>query len=112
MSVKQNPLLAAFEAKLEAQYQLQLDINSEIDLIAHLISCNEDLKVGPGRAEAVLNGFLESKMDVVGAIVADDDKELTYSKYKIAQRLKKILGPENWVKYRECFPLLKEYWYD
>lgn len=112
MSVKQNPLLAAFEAKLKAQYQLQLDINSEIDLIAHLISCNEDLKVGPGRAEVVLNGFLESKMDIVEAVVADDDKELTYSKYKIAQRLKQILGPENWVKYRENFPLLKEYWYD
>ena len=109
---KQNPLLASFEAKLEARYSAQLDINAEIDLIAHMISCNEDLKVGPGRAEKVLNGFLESKMDVMTAIVEDEDKELVYTKHQIAQRLKQIMGPENWKKYHTYFPLLKEYWDD
>lgn len=109
---KQNPLLAQYEAKLEARYAARLDVNAEIDLIAHLLSCNADLKVGPGRAERVLNGFLESKMDIVDVVLNDEDKELVYSKYQIAQRLKQILGPENWKKYCVHFQLLKEYWDD
>ena len=111
---KTNPLLASYEARLETRYQARLSINSEIDLIAHLISCNEDLKVGPGRAEKALNGFLETKLQVAEEILADSksDKELLHTKRDIAARLKQILGPENWLKYQEMFPLLQEYWED
>lgn len=109
---KINPMLASFEAKLEARYQQQLEVNSEIDLIAHLLSCNEDFKVGPGRADVAINGFLESKMDLVDTVLNDEDKELLHSKYTIAKRLKQILGPENWEKYKCLFPLLEEYWDD
>lgn len=48
---KKNPFLEAFEAKLEAQYQLRL-----------------------------------------------------------ARRVKQVLGEEDWERFKELFPLLREYW--
>ena len=63
------------EAKAQAEYDVKVSIHNEIDLIAHLLSCHEDLGVGPGRAEKCLNGFLESKMDVAEAIVKECDED-------------------------------------
>lgn len=109
MGVKSNPLLAMFEAKLEAKHEARLKINEEISLITHLISCHEDLKVGPGRAEKVLNGFLETKVDIYKVIAGDTD-DYEYSMYVLVRRLKQIMGPENWEKYKVFFPSLKEFW--
>ena len=109
MARKTNPLLASFEAKLEQQYKARLDINAEVDLITHLISCNEDLGVGPGRAEKVLNGFLETKMEIMDMVISDE-KDLDYTKAKVAIRLKQVLGPDLWKKYQHFFPLLRDYW--
>ena len=41
MGKKQNPLLDAFERKLEAQYQLRLKHNSEIGLLALIIAADD-----------------------------------------------------------------------
>lgn len=106
----ENPLLAAYKARLEADYASRLNFNSEIDLMAHLLSCDDDLQVDFDEAEKVLNGFLESKMDVVQAVIQDTDKELVYTRYDLARRLKQILGPDNWKKYCKHFALLSEYW--
>lgn len=109
---KQNPLLASFEAKLEQRYQARLDVNAEIDLIAHIISCNEDFQVGPGRAPKAINGFLETKLEIAESTLADskDDPDLWKTKRDVAKRLKQILGPENWKKYQYMFPLLEDFW--
>ena len=118
MAKKPNPMLAAFEARIRAEEQLSaqrtFDINSEIDLIAHIISCAEDFQVGPGRAEKCLCGFLESKLDiaqlVTDAIKVDGDKEFLQAKRDIAWKLKATLGPELWDKYKSMFPMVQEYW--
>lgn len=107
---KQNPLLAQFEAKLEAQHKRRLAINSEIGMIAMLISANNELKVGAGRAGNYLAEHIDVKMQIAEQIIKEDDPELIYTKCKLAQRLKQILGKESWLKYRELFPLLYEYW--
>lgn len=107
---KQNPLLAAFEAQLEAEFQQRLAINSEIDLIADLIAANNELKVGKGRAGYFLAEKLSVKMQIATEIIKEDDPELLYTKHNLAKRLKSILGKEAWMQYRELFPLLREYW--
>lgn len=118
MAIKQNPLLARYEAQAEARardrYNKMLDIHSEIDLIAHLLSVHEDLGVGPGRAERVLNGFLESKLEVAEAISkeCDEDEQGEFCKTQrdLAATLKSILGPAKWEKYKYMFPMLQSYW--
>ena len=110
MAVKTNPILAAFEAKKEAEYKLRLQKNSEIKLIAALISANNCLHVGPGRASGFLEELVDVNMQIAIEIVNEDDPELLYTKHNLAKRLKQILGKEGWEKYRELFPLLREYW--
>lgn len=115
---KQNAMLAKLEAKAEAKvnakYSQMLNIHSEIDLIAHMLVAHEDLGVGPGRAEKVLNGFLESKLDVAQAIVTecDEDEQGEFCKTQrdLAKALKDIFGPTLWEKYKVMFPMLKTYW--
>ena len=107
---KPNPLLAAYEAKLEAEFQQRLAINSELELISDLIAANNELKVGKGRAGYFLAEKLDVKMQIATEIVKEDDPELIYTKHNLAKRLKSILGKESWMKYRELFPLLREYW--
>lgn len=115
---KQNKLLAELEAKAGAKanaiYELRLASLNEIDLITHLISCHEDLGVGPGRAEKCLNGFLETKMDVANAIIneadEDEDGEFLLTQRDLAKLLKSILGPEAWERHKTKFPMLKEFW--
>lgn len=115
---KPNPMLEKFEAKIRAEEQAkardQFDTNSEVDLIAHIISCADDFQVGPGRAEQCLCGYLETKMDiakmVTEAIEIDHDNEFLVPKRDIAWKLKNTLGPKLWEKYKGCFPLVQEYW--
>lgn len=107
---KQNPLLAAYEAKFEAEFKQRLAINSEIGMIAMLIAANNELKVGAGRAGNFLAEHIDVKMQIATEIINEDDPELIYTKHNLAKRLKQILGEENWLKYRELFPLLREYW--
>lgn len=117
MAVKTNPLLAKFEAQLQAKYRAKLEINSELDLIALLITVNEELNVGPGRAGRVLNAFLANKVELAETIDADygpdkdtGDKEIAHTKATYAQRLRSIFSPEDWQTAREWFPLLRDYW--
>ena len=113
-SNKPNPFIAAIEARKDAEWQGKVDRLYELDLIAHIISCADDLQVGPGRAEKCLCGFIEARMDlaqmVVDAIDIDHDNEMLVPKRDIAWKLKNTLGPDLWEKYKGFFPLVKEYW--
>ena len=115
---KPNPMLAKLEAKIRSEEQakarFQFETNAEIDLIAHIISCSEDFKIGPGRAEKCLCGYMETKLDIAKMIVdsidVDHDDEFLVPKRDLAWKLKSILGPELWDKYKDFFPMVKEYW--
>ena len=115
---KPNPMLAKLEAKIRAEERAkaryQFDTNAEIDLIAHIISCSEDFQIGPGRAEKCLCGFMETKMNIANMIIqsidGDNDNEFLVPKRDIAWKLKSIMGPELWEKYKDFFPMVKEYW--
>lgn len=109
-----NPLLAKFRAELEAEYQANLMRVREFDLIVLLLTANEELQVGPGRAGKLINAYLARQMEFSEDILNDceDDEEAVYSRYKLAKRLKAILGPENWAQYHKLFPFLQEFWED
>ena len=106
---KKNPILEAFEAKLEAQYQLRLAHNSEISMLGLIISADDE---GIEDVGGLLFRYIETKMQIAKDIVSDskDDKTLTYTRADIARRVKSVLGEEDWERFKELFPLLREYW--
>ena len=111
---KPNPILAAFEAKKEAEYRQRLARNSEINMIAMLIAGNDLGFIGSKRADLLLEKLLETKEKLAINLVEDakDDKTLTYTKADLTRRLKQILGPDGWNRRKGLFPLLRDYWDD
>ena len=109
---KQNPLLAQFEAKKEAEFMWRLACNTEISLMAMLIAGSDLGFIGAKRADLLLAEVIEVKMQIADNLLADskDDKTLAYTKAVLARRVKQILGPDGWERCKELFPLLKDYW--
>lgn len=84
----------------------------ELDLMIHILAVNAAHNIGAGRIDKDLQEY-RIKSDEVFSLLCDDgadDKKLTYATKVLADRLKKILGKENWIKYRNNFPLLKDDW--
>lgn len=109
---KPNPILAQFEAKKEAEFTGRLACNTEINMMSALIAGNDLGFIAEKRADLLLARMVEVKMELATDLVADAkaDKSLTYTKADLARRLKQILGPDGWIRCRELFPLLRDYW--
>ena len=113
---KKNAFLAKLQAQAEAKAATKSEAHVEIDTIALLLSAHDVLKVGPGRADTLLNSFLAWKLEIAEEIVKELDedhskqKELLLVKRDLAKRIKEVLGPEGWGKWKTLFPLLREYW--
>lgn len=112
MAKKQNPVLAAFEAKKEAEFRGRLACNSEINMIAALIAGNDLGFLSEKRADLLLARMVEVKMLICDEMLDDSkaDKTLEYTKHDIATRLKQILGEDGWQRCQKMFPLLRDYW--
>lgn len=112
MAKKQNPILAAFEAKKEVEFSKRLATNTEINLIAMLIAGNNLGIIAEKRAHPFLAEQIEVKMQIAEAILEDSksDKSLEYTKADLAGAVKQILGPEGWESCKYLFPLLGDYW--
>lgn len=113
---KKNAFLEKLKAQAAAKESVKTQAHVEIDTMALLLTVHDRLKVGPGRADDVVNDFLAWKMEIAEAIVKELDedqskkKELIIVKRDLAKRIKEILGPESWEKRKNLFPFLKEYW--
>lgn len=84
----------------------------ELDLMIHILVVNEAHGIGAGRIEKDLLEY-KKQSDVVFGLLCEDgsvDKDLTYTTKVLADKLKRIMGPENWTKYRNNFPLLASHW--
>lgn len=114
MGKKPNPLLAAFEAKKEAEFMGRLACNTELNMMAVLIAGNDLGFISEKRADLLLARMVEVKMQIADCLVADakDDATLTHTKADLARRIKQILGADGWSRCRELFPLLRDYWED
>lgn len=120
MANKPNPLLASLEAKKEREFKYRLQGHIELDMIAMLMAAHNELKVGPGRAGFLLAEYLDVKMQIASAIMedvgdshkkgGDGDPEFLHTKKELAVTLRSILGDENWEKYKELFPICRDYW--
>ena len=112
MAKKQNPLLAAFEAKKEREFTGRLACNTEINMMAMLIAGNDLGFIAEKRADLLLEKHVETKMQIADDLLkdAEADPGLTYTKADLARRLKQILGRDGWIRCRELFPLLRDYW--
>ena len=94
MPKKQNPILAAYEAKLEARYRRKLHIANQMGLDAALIAANEVLGLGPGRAQKFGEAYINTINEMARMISDDgqDDPRLDWSTATIDKRLSAIMG--------------------
>ena len=116
MAKPQNAFLAKLQAQAAAKEAVKTEAHVEIDTMALLLAVHDELQVGPGRAGKVVNAFLAYKMEIAEEILKELDedqsrkKEVILVRRDLAARLKEILGPESWAKYKTLFPFLREYW--
>jgi hypothetical protein len=116
MAKKQNAFLAKLQAEAQKREAAKTEAHVEIDTMAMLLMVHDRLKVGPGRADGCINDFLAWKLEIAEAItqeLAEDlskHKELVIVKRDLAKRIKEILGPEGWEKWKTLFPFLRDYW--
>jgi hypothetical protein len=111
MAKKQNPILAQFEAMKEAQFKERMAIHTEINLLSLIIAADDEELADVG---GLLMRYIQVKMKLAEDIVEDskDDPSLVYTKADVARRVKSVLSREDWERFRELFPLLKDYWED
>lgn len=118
---KPNPLLLKLEARYEAEHRVRVDQHIEIDRMAMLIAANRRLKVGPGRADGLLEEHTKVKSEIAMMIKEDvgdthkrkdgnGDPEFLHTKRELAIELKRILGPEAWERDKYYFPMVRDYW--
>lgn len=105
MSRKPNPLLAQFEAKLQAQYAAKLDIALNMGLDAAMITAHDVLGMGPGRAENFRTKYIETINQMSQMMVEDsaDDPDIVYSRELIDRKIKSIVGPENFKEWDDRY---------
>ena len=112
----QNAFLANLQAQAAAREAPRTEAHVEVDLIAMLLAVHDDLQVGPGRSPGLVNTWLAWKLEIAEAVLKElredqsKKKELLIVKRDLAKRIKEILGPEGWEKYKTLLPLLQEYW--
>lgn len=125
MGNKQNPVLAAFEAKLrrefeeekrllvaqlEENFQARLACNSEINMIAMLIGGDRLKFLGEKRADQLIEEQIDVKMEIAQILLKDseDDPSLEHTRVDLARTIRQILGPEGWEKHKKLFPICCE----
>ena len=104
---KPNPLLAKYEAQLEARYHAQLQIAMQMGLDAGMIAANEVLGMGAGRADKFRTAYIGAVNEISHMTVVDDkdDPDMEWTKAKLDERIKKIVGEENFVPWEERYKI-------
>lgn len=102
---KQNPLLAKYESMLEAKYQARLQVSMQIGLDAGMIAANDVLGMGAGRAEDFQKVYVETVREILNMAVNDakDDPEFVWTKTKVDDRIRKIVGEDKFVPWEERY---------
>ena len=101
---KQNSLLAEFEAKLEARYRRKLATTMQMCFDVAVVTANDVFKMGETRAPVFEKQYSENYAKMCAMLLQDEnDPELEYSRTKIDERLRKIVGEKNFVPWDERY---------
>lgn len=103
--MKQNPMIAKIEAKYDRLFRLKMDMLMQMGQDAAMIAANDVLQLGHGRAKRFCAAYIEA-MNGMARLVADDqkdDQDFVYAKEKIDERIKAIVGPENFQPWEERY---------
>ena len=98
---KKNALIAQIEAKYEAKFRMRVDMLLQMGQDAAMMAAHDtpSINMGPGRAKEFCLNYIEA-MNQMAQLVVDDaksDKEIVYAKAKIDEKIKSIVGEENFV---------------
>ncbi len=104
-----NKMLAEIENRYKTYYETlfhqRIGMVLQIGQDAGCMAANEVLKMGSGRAVDYCVSYREHVNEIVSLIFDDqkDDETFVYSKTKIDDRLRKIIGEENFAPYEERY---------
>lgn len=102
---KPNAYISQIEAKYNARFLAKLDMLLQMGQDAAMIAASDTLQLGKGRAEAFCVAYRDAMNDMAGLMWADqhDDKEFVYAKHQIDQRIRQIVGDENFAPWEERY---------
>ena len=102
---KQNPLLAAHEAMLQKRYDASLRVQRAFVLASAMMAANDVFGMGKGRAEKYQDTCINYLKEIAKTVLKDseDDKDVEWSKAKVEQRLRQILGDELYEKHKHLY---------
>ena len=98
-------LEAQYEAKYRALFQRKMDVLEQMCQDAAMIAAHDVLGMGAGRAVKFAVAFRETLNGMARATMEDakDDNEVWYSVAKLDERLKAIVGEENFAPWEERY---------
>lgn len=107
----QNYMLAKIEATADLKYEFKfnrrMDIAFQMAMDAAMIAANELFNMGPGRAPRFRDLYNTALSEMADLMNADgykhNDKELVFSRAKIDERIKRIVGEENFVPWDDRY---------
>lgn len=106
---KRNPMLERLEAQIEAKYMAlfhrKMDILEQMCQDAAMIAAHDVLGMGAGRAVKFGVVYRETLNEMARATMEDakEDNEVWYSIAKLDERLKAIVGEENFAPWEERY---------
>lgn len=107
---KPNAMLAKRDALLLAGYQRQLDIALQMGLDAAMMAANLVFQMGKGRAADFGAAYMQAIHEISKLTIEDskDDPELVYSREKLDQRIKSIVGEDNFEPWEERYSMMRK----
>lgn len=105
--MKKNPLLAKYEAVFEERYQKMILMAMQMGLDAGMIAANEVFEMGAGRAEKFRTAYINAVNAIANMTVNDgkDDPDIEWTKAKVDERIKKIVGEQNFKPWGERYKI-------
>lgn len=100
-----NKIRAEADLKYRLLFQQKVDMLTQMGMDAAVIAAHEVLRLGPGRAKAFRTAY-EAAMNEMAVMMYDDQKddtEFVYAKEKIDQKIKAIVGAENFSPWEERY---------
>ena len=99
--MKKNAMLSRIEAKYNAMFHAKMYMLMQMGQDAAMIAAHDVLGMGPGRAANFCESYIEAMNDMARMVVEDqkDDKEFVYAKAKIDEKIRSIVGENNFVSW-------------